>query len=56
MLTDSPNIDSEQLRQQFLTQPDRLVRHTYLNAIFAPLSGEDQEFGGAIADLELFFQ
>ncbi|EKD40795.1 MAG: hypothetical protein ACD_74C00161G0001 [uncultured bacterium] len=50
VLADSANIHIKQLSHEFLGQPDGLVLITGLDALFPRLAGEDQEFGGGIAD------
>ena len=42
----------EQHADQLLRQPDRFIRYPNFDAVLARLPGEDQELGGAVADLK----
>ena len=46
---------AEEHADQLLRQPDRLILHPHLDGVLARLLGEDQELGGAVANLELAF-
>ena len=54
MLIDSPNINIEQSRHQFLNQPDGPLFYTNLYSLLTRLFGEHEELGCVIANLELF--
>ena len=52
MFVDGRDADLEQLRHHLLSQPDRLLLEANLDPLLAGLGREDQELGGAVADLE----
>lgn len=51
MLAHRTHIDVEKPSHQFLRQPDRFVLIAHFQGIPAGLGGENQEFGGGIADV-----
>ena len=55
MLRDGAAALVEQHADQLLRQPDGFLRHAHFDAVLAGLPGEDEEFRGAVADLEFFF-
>jgi len=55
MLGDGASAFIEKHADQLLCQPDRFILNPHLNAVFTCLPGEDQELGGAVANLELVF-
>jgi len=55
MLIDRRNRYLEQCCDQLLRQPDGFLRDSDFDAVLARVPGEDQELGGAVADLEFLF-
>lgn len=51
---DRPNIHFKQHSHKLLRQPDGFILDAHLYCVFTRLLGEDQEFGGAVADLQFF--
>jgi len=56
MLVDCRHSDAEQNGDEFLSEPDGFVLDTNFDAFFPGLRGEDEELGGAVADLEFFIR
>ena len=55
MLVDGRHRDREQNGDEFLGKPDGFVLDADFDALLPGLRGEDEEFGGAVADLEFLF-
>jgi hypothetical protein len=54
VLVDGPNVDFEK-GHQLLCQPNRVVGHSNFNAVLTALTGENEDLGRAVADLEFLF-
>ena len=51
VLTDCADINIEEDADELLGKPDGLVLHANFDALFPGLRGEDEELGGAVANL-----